>query len=406
MSASAKPTNTAVIPTLRYRDVNGAIDWLCAAFGFTPHSVMHGSDGEISAAQLVAGRSMIILVPVGDSPLDTHMRQPDEIDGAETQNCYFVVENCQAHYTQATARGAEIVLELQRLEKGGAGYMARDPEGHLWSFGSFDPWSRKPVPDVTELPAEITTEIVGNGLSRLTRQHTLAAVAAVGVVMAGAATSFSWQGDSSDTTLAARPSVIQLFKERGARITAERTALLKSEELERLKREKDEASTAAQHLQDRLGFLQQAQLSAEKASRLVVAKSILERRVRLKDRHLAEKLRQELATERQAKQRADDTLQVLRAELEKEITAKAMAEKSGHDAQALLDQERLCGQRDARGQSAAGARSVERRTGRAEGSRETSIQHQAGPEIVDCPICGQGVWRTAAGVHSVDPSLV
>ncbi|MEP7097563.1 MAG: glyoxalase, partial [Dokdonella sp.] len=30
--------------------------------------------------------------------------------------------------------------ELETKEYGGTGYSCRDPEGHLWWFGSYDPW--------------------------------------------------------------------------------------------------------------------------------------------------------------------------------------------------------------------------------------------------------------------------
>ena len=44
-------------------------------------------------------------------------------------------------YAQAKAAGAEIVDELEPKDYGGSGYSARDPEGHLWSFGDYDPWA-------------------------------------------------------------------------------------------------------------------------------------------------------------------------------------------------------------------------------------------------------------------------
>jgi len=67
--------------------------------------------------------------------------QPDEIGHRETQACYVVVADCAAHYAQAKAAGAEIVDELETRDYGGSGYSARDPEGHLWSFGDYDPWA-------------------------------------------------------------------------------------------------------------------------------------------------------------------------------------------------------------------------------------------------------------------------
>ena len=34
-----------IVPTLRYRDVAAAIEWLCNAFGFAVHHTVSGHDG-------------------------------------------------------------------------------------------------------------------------------------------------------------------------------------------------------------------------------------------------------------------------------------------------------------------------------------------------------------------------
>ena len=67
--------------------------------------------------------------------------QPDEIDGRVTGGIYMIVADCAAHYARAKAEGAEIVDELSTKDYGGSGYSCRDPEGHLWSFGDYDPWA-------------------------------------------------------------------------------------------------------------------------------------------------------------------------------------------------------------------------------------------------------------------------
>ena len=38
------------------------------------------------------------------------------------------------------AAGAEIVLDIKTQDYGGRDYTARDPEGHVWTFGTYDPW--------------------------------------------------------------------------------------------------------------------------------------------------------------------------------------------------------------------------------------------------------------------------
>lgn len=140
MNSPAKSTAT-VIPSLRYRDALATIDWLCKAFGFQKHAVY--ADGNIvHHAQLTFGRGMIMLGSVeNESAWSQRIVQPDEIGGRETQACYVVVADCAAHYQRAKDAGAEIVDPLATKDYGGSGYSARDPEGHLWSFGDYDPWA-------------------------------------------------------------------------------------------------------------------------------------------------------------------------------------------------------------------------------------------------------------------------
>ncbi|HEY4281107.1 MAG TPA: VOC family protein [Conexibacter sp.] len=45
----------------------------------------------------------------------------------------------EAHAERARAAGAELIRELESPDYGGRGYTARDPEGNVWSFGSYRP---------------------------------------------------------------------------------------------------------------------------------------------------------------------------------------------------------------------------------------------------------------------------
>ncbi|MGH8159114.1 MAG: VOC family protein [Rhodanobacter sp.] len=139
MSSSPQQGST-IIPCLRYRDAHAAIEWLCKAFGFTRHAVHENDQGGVEHAQLTLGNGMVMLGEVRDNEFGRHIAQPDEIGGRETQCAYVVVANCKSHYLQAKAAGAVIVNDYAEKEYGGAGYSCHDPEGHLWSFGSYDPW--------------------------------------------------------------------------------------------------------------------------------------------------------------------------------------------------------------------------------------------------------------------------
>ncbi len=138
MSQSASKGN--IVPGLRYRDAPAAIEWLCNVFGFEKHLIVPGENGTIAHAQLTLGNGMIMLGSVTDDPYGRLVRTPVEA-GANTQSAYIVIEEIDAHYRRAKSAGAEIVVEIADQDYGGRLYTARDPEGHLWNFGSYNPWS-------------------------------------------------------------------------------------------------------------------------------------------------------------------------------------------------------------------------------------------------------------------------
>lgn len=140
MSALPKNTRVTVIPSLRYRDAPAAIEWLCTNFGFERHLVVPGDDGNIAHAQLSFGNGMIMLGSVSDNEYGQMIKQPDEIGGAQTQSLYLVVEDADVLYRRAREAGASIVMEIVDQDYGGRGFSCYDLEGHLWSFGTYDPW--------------------------------------------------------------------------------------------------------------------------------------------------------------------------------------------------------------------------------------------------------------------------
>ncbi len=141
MADHAKTTAVTVIPTLRYHDAAAAIAWLCEAFGFEKHLVVPGEDGTIAHAQLVFGNGMVMLGSARAGELDHLQKPPSALGGAVSQSPYIIVDDADEHYTRAVAAGAEIVIEIKDEDYGGRGYTCRDPEGHVWNFGSYDPWA-------------------------------------------------------------------------------------------------------------------------------------------------------------------------------------------------------------------------------------------------------------------------
>jgi uncharacterized glyoxalase superfamily protein PhnB len=119
-----------VIPTLRYRDAGAAIDFLERAFGFQRKAVHENEDGTVAHAELTHGRGMVMIGSsgAGDPQFDT----------AHT-SIYVVVDDPDAVHERALAAGADISRGLTDMDYGSREFTARDGEGNVWSFGTYDP---------------------------------------------------------------------------------------------------------------------------------------------------------------------------------------------------------------------------------------------------------------------------
>ena len=130
-----------LIASLCYEDAPAAISWLECAFGFTPHLVVPGEEGKIVHSQLKSpdGHSMVMVFSTRDDEFGRTQRPPSALGGSN-QSLYLVVADVDGHHARAVEAGAEIVMPPTAQDYGGSCYTCRDPEGHIWSFGSYDPW--------------------------------------------------------------------------------------------------------------------------------------------------------------------------------------------------------------------------------------------------------------------------
>jgi uncharacterized glyoxalase superfamily protein PhnB len=133
-------TGSAVIPCLRYRNAKQMIGWLCDAFGFCPQAVYEDGNGGVAHAQLTLGNGMIMLGSVRENDQFGQVQSTPAALGGTTQSPYLVVADADAIYQSAVAAGAEVVIDIKDEDYGGRGFSCRDPEGHLWSVGTYDPW--------------------------------------------------------------------------------------------------------------------------------------------------------------------------------------------------------------------------------------------------------------------------
>lgn len=136
-------SSSSVIPCVRYRDAMAAIEWLCRNVGFRKQLVVPGEGGRVLHAQLILGGGMLMLGSAdnGDSEYGRQIRQPEEVGGFETQSPYLMVVDADEVYRRVKADGGRIVIEIKDEAYGGRGFSCRDPEGHLWNIGTYDPWA-------------------------------------------------------------------------------------------------------------------------------------------------------------------------------------------------------------------------------------------------------------------------
>ena len=132
-----------IYPTLRYRDAEAMIRWLKDIFGFTER-VVYRSEGVVRHAELAYGSSILML---GQSRDDEYGRLIGDTNGRRTDSIYVAVNDPDALHAKAKAAGARIEMELHNTDYGSRDFACRDPEGNLWSFGTY--W-----PKVSEKPLE------------------------------------------------------------------------------------------------------------------------------------------------------------------------------------------------------------------------------------------------------------
>jgi uncharacterized glyoxalase superfamily protein PhnB len=132
--------NSTIMPALRYKDAPAAIDWLCQVFGFARHAVYATPDGAIGHAELTLNGGMIMLGSEKNDEYGRNFKSPGEL-GAETRSAYIVVPDADAVYARAQAAGAVVVRPLQDTGYGSREFTVKDPEGHSWSVGTYDPWA-------------------------------------------------------------------------------------------------------------------------------------------------------------------------------------------------------------------------------------------------------------------------
>ncbi|MEO1065203.1 MAG: VOC family protein [Actinomycetota bacterium] len=125
---------TSIWPTLNYEDAPAAIEFLERAFGFTPTLVVpaEGDDSVVVHAQLTWPEGGGVMLGSAGREGNPFSQRPT---GAGS--VYVVTAQPDAVHDRALAEGAALLQELRDEEYGSRGFSVTDPEGNIWSFGTY-----------------------------------------------------------------------------------------------------------------------------------------------------------------------------------------------------------------------------------------------------------------------------
>jgi uncharacterized glyoxalase superfamily protein PhnB len=128
-------TNAPTVwPCLSYRDARAALEFLSKAFGFEERAV-HAREDDPSIIEHAEMRwplgGGIMFGTAGKDESSFGRRSPGN------DSVYVVCTDPDDLFERAKAAGAEVVRGLVDEDYGSRGFTVCDPEGNLWSFGTY-----------------------------------------------------------------------------------------------------------------------------------------------------------------------------------------------------------------------------------------------------------------------------
>lgn len=128
-------------PTLRCRDADAMIAWLTGVLGFTQRAIYRDHGGTIHHAELAFGPSVLML---GQERDDAYGALVGGGASRRTDSLYVAVDDPDALHARVVTAGATIEMPLRDTDYGSRDFACRDPEGNLWSFGTYRPGAEQP----------------------------------------------------------------------------------------------------------------------------------------------------------------------------------------------------------------------------------------------------------------------
>ena len=132
-------TGPTITSSIVYDDAPAGIKWLTEVLGLTLKSLYQMPDGKVAFAELV-WRTGIVFVssrPPADNPWS-------KVGIASIALVAVDAKSVTEHFERVRAAGADIVRPLHvartpAFPDGSTQFDVRDPEGNLWTLGTFQP---------------------------------------------------------------------------------------------------------------------------------------------------------------------------------------------------------------------------------------------------------------------------
>jgi uncharacterized glyoxalase superfamily protein PhnB len=128
------PPPPMVWPTLNYTDARAAIRFLVDVLGFVERAVYtdESDDSVIVHAELRRPEGGGVMLGTANRPDNVFSQMPTGVS-----SMYVVTADPAAVHARAVAAGATMVRDLAETDYGSLDFSVRDPEGNIWSFGTY-----------------------------------------------------------------------------------------------------------------------------------------------------------------------------------------------------------------------------------------------------------------------------
>jgi uncharacterized glyoxalase superfamily protein PhnB len=137
-TATQRPQS--VFPSLAYEDAERAVEWLAGTFGFEMILSVPGDGGGILHAELRTPEGDIVMV-LSTQQSTRRSRSPRSLGGT-AQSLYIASSDVDRLHQRAADAGAEVFNPLHDTGHGRE-FCCFDPEGHIWTFGTYRPDAAK-----------------------------------------------------------------------------------------------------------------------------------------------------------------------------------------------------------------------------------------------------------------------